>query len=348
MPQNLYDAFKQWAIRPADERFASLDDLYDFARQRKEHSSQFVESLNGIQLDALNGNIFMNGTREKSYLSNWSFGQLSRLVGAPAKYLRTLPAEMAVDCMRYGMSKNDRLSKILIRDGKQGRLASSFTSESYGRIWDADIIAKLRDSVADTGWHVPKSNKGYTGNSGLYASDRDMFAFMINDEDPVEIGDAKLGKGFFCWNSETGSATFGLTTFLYNYVCDNHIVWGADRINELKIFHKKFAPERFKQEAIPIMNEFSRSNSRSEEIKYTVDKAMTQRIGGSLEETLDWFKNRPFTRKEIESAYQTGRLEGEDVTSLWGVIQGLTATARNMPYINKRVDLERRAGLLLK
>jgi len=31
-------------------------------------------------------------------------------------------------------------------------------------------------------------------NSGLYASDRDMFIFMVNDDNPVEVGNAKHGR----------------------------------------------------------------------------------------------------------------------------------------------------------
>jgi hypothetical protein len=156
-----------------------------------------------------------------------------------------------------------------------------------------------------------------------------------------------LGRGFFCWNSETGSATFGLTTFLYNYVCANHIVWGAEQVNGLKIIHKKQAPDRFYGEAIPILNRFVENRSLDDNIKSLAYNAMNQRIGTSVEDTLAWFKDRPFTKKEVTNAWQTGMAEGEDVTSLWGMIQGLTASAREITYADKKVDLERRAGALL-
>lgn len=356
MSRNLYDAHRQWATRPADERFGSLEELLEFTENRKAISSQQVVPLEAMTLGITHDSgLTLNGSLSLSYLSNWSFGQLSRLVGAPANYLRTLPVDMARNCLQYGLEKSDQESKVLIRAHSDGngnlgeRYASAFTSPSYGRIWDADVVRSLTKAVDGTGWHVPQARtNGGSESAGLYASDRDMFAFMINDDKPVEVGNAKLGRGFFCFNSETGASTFGLTTFLYNYVCRNHIVWGAEDVKELKIYHRSHAPEHFYGAAIPILNNFVADKSLDESIKVTAGTAMEKRVGNSLEDVLGYFKEKPFTRKEISSAWETGLREGEDVTSVWGMVQGLTAYARDMKYIDKRVNLERRAGALLK
>ena len=79
----------------------------------------------------------------------------------------------------------------------------------------------------------------------LYASDRDVFLFLVDPKNPVEVGGEQLFRGFYTWNSEVGAATFGLTTFLYRYVCDNRIIWGASDVKELRIRHTGGAPERF-------------------------------------------------------------------------------------------------------
>jgi hypothetical protein len=225
---------------------------------------------------------------------------------------------------------------------------SAFTSPSYGRIWDADVVRSLSDAVKGTSWNVPpaKTNND-SENSGLYASDHDMFAFLVNDDDPVEVGNAKLGRGFFCWNSETGASTFGLTTFLYNYVCGNHIVWGAEDVKGLRIVHRRKAPNRFYEAAIPILNSYAKNHATSDSIKYKADRAMSHHIGSDLEETMEYFKAKPFTKTEVAKGWETGLAEGEDVTNLWGMVQGLTAYARDLPHIDKRVNLERRAGVLL-
>jgi len=355
MPTNLYNAHTQWAYRPADEKFPSLEALYDFTNARKRTSKQELHFLNQLELKITpEGAIAMNGNSMPAKLSNWGFGQLCSAIGAPAKYLRTLPAQMARDCVQYALDKSDQQSKVLIRENYNNfkdslnRWASAFTSQSYGRIWDADVVERLMDAVEDSSWHVPPSysdNDSYS--SGLYASDRDMFAFMINDENPVEVGNAKLGRGFFCWNSETGASTFGLTTFLYNYICGNHIVWGAEEVNELKIIHKSQALDRFHTYAIPTLNRFVENRRLDDKIKDTVGLAMNQRVGNMVEEALKYFIDKPFTKNEITNAWNTGISQGEDVTNIWGMVQGLTAYARDIPYMDRKVNLERRAGELL-
>jgi hypothetical protein len=300
------------------------------------------------------GGIIVNGSKSPAFFSNWAFGQLCRSISAPAGYLRMLSPELARDCLQYGLSSSGEECKLLIRnhsqhfDNPDERYASAFTSATYGRIWDADVVENLMRAIEGSSWHIPKPKNGNNSqNSGLYASDHDLFAFFVSDENPVEVGNAKLGKGFFCWNSETGASTFGLTTFLYNYVCDNHIVWGAEEVQALKIIHKSQAPERFYREAIPILNRFVENRALNEDIKSKVSQAMHMKVGENLEDVLHWLKDEHFTKSEIRNGWTVGTAHGEDVTSLWGIVQGLTASARDLQFADKKVDLERRAGALL-
>ncbi|SYZ71969.1 conserved hypothetical protein [Candidatus Zixiibacteriota bacterium] len=227
---DLFDAHKQWATRPRDERFASLDDLPEFTGNRKRASIEDVRPLRGLKLyGAIGGALTLNGSMQTSLLTNWAFTQLCQQAAAPSGYLNTLPAEIAAQCLEHGISSNGGDTKILIRkneilqENKPQNMVSAFTSPSYGRIWDCDTVEAIMESIRDS---TPPSYGG--DNCGLYASDRDMFIFLVTDEKPVEVGNARFGREFFCWNSETGAATFGLTPFLYNYVCANQIVWGAE------------------------------------------------------------------------------------------------------------------------
>lgn len=53
----------------------------------------------------------------------------------------------------------------------------------------------------------------------LYASDRDIFLFLVDDTHPIEAGRLPNGepelffRGFYAWNSEVGSTTLGIATF---------------------------------------------------------------------------------------------------------------------------------------
>ncbi|MFZ1683732.1 MAG: hypothetical protein WAU88_06325 [Candidatus Zixiibacteriota bacterium] len=352
---NLYDAHNQWLERPPDERFPDLNALYCFVKGRRERSSEEARQLRHVALVTTpDGAIAVNGETPPAYLTNWAFSQLAINVGAPAKYLRTLPPDMVRDCLRHGLDRSGERCKLLLRSdpfghGSGERLtAAAFTSPTYGRIWDSDVIESLMHALEGTGWHVPPAHPSHgNSNAGLYASDRDMFAFFVNDDHPVAVGDATLGRGFFLWNSETGAATFGLTTFLYNYVCGNHIVWGADQVSELRIVHRHRAPDRLYRDALPILNRFVEETAVSDRVRYTVERAMAIKISGAAGEVLDWFSSKPFTKFEVVAGYQAGLNAGDDVSTVWGMVQGLTAAARTLPHTDARVNLERRAGSLL-
>ncbi len=349
MSQNLHDAHRQWCSRPPDERFADLDSLLAHTSKLKTSAHERVAELVDLHIDVTDRlGLVLNGSEEPALLTNWSFNQLCTAIGAPAKYLRSLPPRVVIECMRWGLGEKDIEAKLLYRNGGGDKTVAAFTGPNYGRIWDADVVAALQDAVAGTGWHVPPArSNGQSENAGLYASDRDMFAFFVNDENPIEVGNAKLGRGFFCWNSETGSCTFGLTTFLYNYVCGNHIVWGADEIREIKIIHRSKAIDRFRTKALPALNRFVENRLAAESIAEQVNRAARLRIGDDFEHVSEWFKQKPFTTAEISAAWQVGLDEGEDVSTLWGMLQGFTAQARSLTFTNARVDLERRAGQAL-
>lgn len=349
---NLYEAHEQWAKRPPDERFGTLDELHAFTLKHKEASIEKAQRLDDVTLiDGNDGSLHCESTETRALFTNWSFGQLCRTLSAPANYIRTLPSYTAASCLNYGLRRSVTECKLLYREpikGASPRFLSAFTSPTYGRIWDADVVAHLAEAVKDTGWRVPPASDAHgSQNAGLYASDRDVFVFLVNDENPVEVENARLGRGFFCWNSEVGSATLGVMTFLYNYVCGNHVVWGAEEITELKIIHRSKAPERFIRDVIPALNRFVANRATGSLIKDRVSNAMQMKLGNDSKEIESLFRARPFTRHELQAAWNTAQSDGEDPTRLWGMVQGLTSYARTLPHANLRVDLERRAGALL-
>lgn len=356
MTENLLQAHAQWMKRPADERFASLDELLAFARDRKAKSQETVQSLKTLKIDYDDvGELTLNENGSRAYFSNWAFGQACRIIGAPASYLRTLPVSMTKGCLQYGIEHSDERALLLTRSqniDREGsarhRYVSAFTGPNYGRIWDADVVECLADAVRGSGWRVPSArSNNQSSSSGLYASDHDMFAFFVSDENPVWIGDTKLGKGFFCWNSETGASTFGLTTFLWNYICSNHIVWGAEEVNEIKIIHRINAPEKFYDEALPYLDKFVDDRHLDVKIRDQVERAMASQIGSSLDDIQTWFKERPFTKREIEGAWRASMDQSADPKTLWGIVQGLTSYSQDYDFADRRVDLDRRAGQLL-
>ena len=150
--------------------------------------------------------------------THWSFGQLASLIGAPAAYLRQLPAPLAGINLQYGLTSHraEQVKTLEIEDGRVELRA--VTGPDYGRIFDHELVATVQriagNGTGDTRWKVPGVLDWSTGiynpsvditqdTTTLYASDRDVFLFLVDDLNPIEAGRLPDGfRGFYCWNSE--------------------------------------------------------------------------------------------------------------------------------------------------
>ena len=135
--------------------------------------------------------------------THWSFGQLCGLVGAPSGYLRQLPAPLAGINLQHGLMSN-RAELVKTLEAEDGRVElRAVTGPDYGRIWDHELVeAVMRiagDGVGDTRWKVPGTLDWATmvhnpfvevskDTTTLYASDRDVFLFLVDDTHPIEAG----------------------------------------------------------------------------------------------------------------------------------------------------------------
>jgi hypothetical protein len=355
---NLMTVSRQWASRPDDERHETLDSL-QFAVDHRRQLSHEVEKLDFATLSlAFDGDddLYLSGHNGAPVrFTNWSFGQFAGLLGSRASYLRELPAPLAKLLLEYHLEKtaSGRQQAKLLYTYEDGEgQARAFTSTNYGRIWDAQVVRAVQHINQDGRWHVPL--KAYGGINSkrattLYASDRDVFVFLVDEARPIEIGDQTYFRGFYTWNSETRAATFGLATFLYSYVCANRIIWGARDIQELRIRHTKLAPDRFLQKAAPALAALSDASDRP--IRESIEAAQNRKLGNSTKEVEDWLYSkgfgRPVAREAIEMAQDPASGNSGDPLSLWGVVQGGTAAARDIPHTDARIEREQKWSALL-
>lgn len=367
----LRQAHDQWASRPADQRFASLESLAASVNGRRMRSRSADVNVDKMQVGSYGGRLILNGTVKPCEPTHWSFGQLAQVISAPAAYLRTLPQPLLVENIRHGLSQggreNMKFMSIAQPEGKEGpNILQAITSTTYGRIWDADCVAMVQRIVERTGgkFHNPLAY-GHKGDpngfktldaskverAGLYASDRDVFMFLIDGGSLLEAGPrAKLNRGFFVWNSETGSRSFGLTTFLFNVVCGNNIVWGAQDVNRMVIRHTSGGPYRFDAQATPQLLAYA--NASAAPLEATVRKACDKVLWSGKEEDQDDLRGTlarvaKFSNSEVREAITFAKAEEGDCRTLWQMVQGFTAYARGFDYVDARVDLETRAGKLL-
>ena len=366
---NLWEAHSQWASRPSDERFETLADLRASVAARRMASRSVDVDIEGMHANlSPEGLVTINSKVRECEPNHWSLGQLSGMMGAPASYLRTLPKPLLVDCLNHGFASKPRETmKFMTIAHEEEELSTlqAVTSPTYGRIWDADVVDAAGRIVERSGgrffnpraYAQPGRLGGATVPSGLYASDRDVFIFMIDGGSLLDIGErAQLNRGFFLWNSEVGSKTFGVTTFLFNQVCGNHIVWGASEVNTCVIRHTKNGPYRFDSEAAPALLKYANETAAPIEsavrraIDYSITAALSLPDGTALtqENYETWARSRgKFSRSEIREGVAAAVREEGECRTLWQFVQGLTAYARGFDFIDARTELETRAGKLL-
>jgi hypothetical protein len=286
-----------------------------------------------------------------------AFGQLATLAKSPAGYLRTLPAPIAADCLNYGLKfKRDIDDVGLLTQHNGTHSLRAATGPNYGRIWNAEVVDALVNRFGDGvvgPWKVPgefgRDVPITKANTTLYAGDRDMFVFLADERNRIEVPNRRngqpgmLARGFFVWNGEVGDRTFGLGTFLFDYVCMNRIVWGATEYKEVKIRHTSGAPDRFLQQMAPALQ--AMSNAATGNITQAIEAARQKRVDDDLDEFLGkrFGKSMIGPLKAIHEAE-----EGVPIRSVWDVTTAATAYARSIPHQDKRVELEREAGKLLK
>jgi hypothetical protein len=363
MSATLTQANAQWERRPADERFASLDAMHTAAMAFRTSAAVEEIKTNALRVAADKGRLVLEGSRagiskiDGSELTNWSFSQLAARASAPTAYLKTLPATLAAECLNTGLRRagdDGKGAQLLLGEDVNGtRTARAVTSQAYSRIWNADITSRLVALEQAGPWQPAPA--AFDGSRGLYLGDRDMFAFLVDNERRIfEKGPGGgLSRGFFVSNSEVGDASFQIMTFFYEYVCGNHRVWGAQGIAEAKIIHigHDQASKAFDMMQVEV-KKYAESSSADDELK--VERCRRYQIGADKDSVLDAiFKlkvpaiTKTLAGKAYDLAEQRFDWYGSPRTA-WGYAGGLTEIARDLPNASDRHQLDLAATRIME
>lgn len=352
----LFQAHNQWASRPADQQFESVQALYDAA---KAYAAASIERdsvpYNSLRAEAQAGDVVLVGKGNvPAHLTHWAFGQLSARADAPASYLRTLPATLAVQNINHGLKKKqeDGESANLLFHANGKYVCRSLTSEKYERIWNWEVAERMLDLVA-RGWEPARPNAG--GAASLYVSDHDLFGFLrlpnVTIQQPVRsnVGDqAPMYRGLIYGNSEVGGGSLWAMSFLYNYMCGNHIIWGASGVTEFRAKHVGSIRERTQAWAVQLKKYADSSTSYDEAV---IKRSAEMMIATTKQDLLDiLFGKRTLglSRKTIEAAYNAAipEQDGSPLT-VWGWVQGATRHSQTISYQDERMRVDRAASKVL-
>jgi hypothetical protein len=151
-----------------------------------------------------------------------------------------------------------------------------------------------------------------------------------------------MARGFFLTNSEVGGGTLALKAFLFDFVCANRIVWGAQELAQISIRHTASAPDRFLEQIQPALVAYA--NATESVTRDTILAAQSSK----LDRASDWLAKRfgPRIAKRIEHAHALD--EGRPIETVFDAVTGATAYARSIPHQAERVAFESEAGSLLE
>ena len=356
-----------YRARGADQSFNDVHDLLDYVKTRRDHSERIGHPLDlmvPIPGSAIEGGadaVYIGNRKRGSAarLNHHSFGQLASFVPGLKgclPFMRThsnqLAASMFTEAIKRSADRKDL--QVLETSTDEGLEIRAVNSPSYGVIWDHEMVDEIMEHIDLSQWQVPAASRMGTNKTKAttcYASDRDVYMFLCNASNPIEIpgstGRDLMFRGFIAKNSEVGGSSLTWAQFLYRKFCDNRMIWGMEEKDQVRIRHTSGAPMRFAAELAPKVQQFLQSGTQD-----TVQKVLAAQnfeVGKEKKEVIAWtIKHSGVTKAVAESAYDRAEEEEGNPHTVWNIQQGITAIARDRKHQDARVQLETQAGKLMR
>ena len=344
--QNLTRAHDELFRRTPDETFETLQSLWEHTQAEKERSTDRwrppqtlrpVAEENRLRLDLGDGN-------EPFGLNDWSFTQLCGHAGVSKDTVNRLSPDTAALVFKETLPPGNKPLQLFTEND----LVRSLHGHAYTRLHNADLITMLREFATD--FQPPQraevgSPDDTGGGTGLYCGEQDLFAFLIDPTGWAEIDGQAFAPGFYVWNSEVGKRSVGVSTFWFQAVCRNHIIWDATEVVEFTRKHTGKVGEALGDIRRIVLALVETRDARKDGFARVIKKAMEAKLGGDAEETMKALtKNgipKTLAKRATEVAAEQGRF------TIFAVVDALTRIARELPNAGDRTDADQRAAGLL-
>jgi hypothetical protein len=324
--------------RRDDERYADLQSLAAYCRTQKQQSIDRWQPPQQLRAVARDGELMLAVGDDGEYQMNeWSFGQLCSLSRVSRDTVNRLLPETAAKVFADTMPSGQKPLQLLTSD----RSLRSIHGVSYTRLWNLDVVNLIRECATD--FQPPQT--AMNGGTGLYAGEEDMFCFLIDPTGWTEIEGEAFAPGFFVWNSEVGKRSVGISTFWFQAVCQNHIVWDAIEVVELTRKHTAGVGSVLTDIRRTIDSLVRRRDERRDGFVKVMVKAMKEKLGDDAESVLkELAKNgipRQFAKDALEIAQQQGRF------TIFSLVDAMTRLAGRLVNAGDRLEMDAKAAQLL-
>lgn len=353
-------AAHQYAIRPPDERYPSLDALQMAAHADKDRAYETTRKMGtlGVEVGTEDRTVTLVGANgHAASLTHWAFGQVARLIGATPSYLGLLRPTLVAANIREGFTRraDDGVGILLRRSAtpETDPTLRAITGDRYGRVWDADLYHAVQEALPGDEWTLPPTWSGE--QAGAYRGDRDSFLILTHGgsivDDPTLAGhqDSRLFRGVMIHNSEVGANAVSIAAILYRYICGNHMIWGASVVEELSYRRRHVG-----RSALEDMREaVARIGAAWSDRPAGADQALIAtlaRLDVASTTKLVVAELRQLGVPDTTATHALASAEANErqPRSYWGVAQGLTRISQASGHQNARLALDSAAGALLR
>lgn len=270
-------------------------------------------------------------------MNEWSFSQLCKLARVSKDTVNRLSPKTADSVFRETLPAGRKPLQILTHD----KTVRSIHGVVYTRLWNADLLHMLQEFATD--FHPPQKAGG--GGTGVYAGEQDLFCFMIDPTGWAEIEGEAFAPGFFLWNSEVGRRSVGISTFWFEQVCANHIVWDAVEVQQVSRKHTANVHEALVAIRQTLESIVAKRDERRDGFVRVMQKAMQTSLGKDAEEVQKVLAtsgiNRVLAKKALEIARQQGRF------TVFALVDALTRLSAEQQFAGERLEADQKASALL-
>jgi hypothetical protein len=356
------EAHREWASRPSDERYQSVESLHNAALARDVRAVSKIIPATTLEVAPMGEELALAGKGGALVkLTNYSFGQIAAHAKAPASFISTLTPSTAALVLNEKLAKSERQGHQVYVGRDTPSNPSQFTlrslnSPAYARVKHSDITQRLLAIMGNhPEWKLPMGYKnGQWGAelvpSGAYLGDRDMFVMLIDGNRSLDApaSDGGLFRGIMIRNSDVGYATLTMTMFLFERVCGNNIIWGFQHIVGFRRRH--VGDQRAIQAGF--MGQLRKAtealNASAFGQQALIHKANTIELGKDVNEITLKVKAIVPSATTVHDAYDLAEKFNQNPRSAWGFAHGLTRLSQvDNSYADARYDLDKAAGELL-
>jgi hypothetical protein len=252
---NLMTASSNLKNRPADEHYSSMANLLSAARRDAATFRAVDTDVANLEVATNDGDLMLVSKRASAgyRLTNHSLSALCQLVGARTQFITSLTPKVAAIAMsdalsRVGGSVKVHLGTFTGDSLQQGPVvARGLTSTGYSRFSDADLLGEADEWLVGSGFEAARPTKNtdsqrnnIMGNAkpALFRGDRDSFCFFMHEERSEGAGGRPIRRGVIIENSEVGASSVWIRSFIFDDLCANFIIWGAQQIQVYRGIHR--------------------------------------------------------------------------------------------------------------